>query len=244
MIKGIILRDLRNAEYLQFSRDVLGIVTLNNITVLDVGNQYIAYENSTNEIESLFALDQGSDITPLIEALDKRRDNAIMGITLLVNAMTVHYDPAYSAAATKLSDHIRLFGGSIARENYAAETASISSMIADWTNDPELAAAINTLGLSAWKAELNTANQLFNTNYLARTQELGAANPDTMLEKRQASLQCYYALRDRIAAFNTLNNGANPWGKTVHELNALIEQYNTLLAGRASHKEPTPPPQG
>lgn len=241
MINGIMLRDLRNAEYLQFSRDVLGIVVLNNMSLLDVVNQCAAYENSTNEIEALFVNDQGSDITPLIEALDKRRDNAISGITLLANAMAFHYDPAISAAATAISEQLKLYGGAIARQNYMAETASISSIIDDWTNKPALAAAINTLGLAAWKAELNTANQLFNTNYLARTQELGAANPDTMLEKRQASLQRYYALRDRIAAFNTLNNGANPWGKTVHELNALIEQYNTLLAGRTSHKEPTPP---
>jgi len=71
---------------------------------------------------------------------------------------------------------------------------------------------------------------------------LGAANPATILEKRLASVQLYYALRDRIDAFYTINNGANPWGKTVNELNALIDQYNVLLAGRANEQEPTPPP--
>jgi len=71
---------------------------------------------------------------------------------------------------------------------------------------------------------------------------LGAANPSTILEKRLASVQLYYALRDRLAAHHNINDGANPWGKTVNELNALIDQYNVLLAGRANEQEPTPPP--
>jgi hypothetical protein len=75
---------------------------------------------------------------------------------------------------------------------------------------------------------------------------LGAVNPATILEKRLESVQLYYALRDRLAAHHNINDGANPWGKTVNELNALIDQYNVLLAGRTNEPlqpEPTPDPQ-
>ena len=246
-ISGIELNKLRNAEFLQFSKDVMGIVTLNNIGALDVAVQFAAFQNITNEIEAIFATDQGSDTTPLLESLDKRRDNAISGITLMSNAMVYHFDPAIIAAATALSDNLKLYGGGIARQNYMAETASITNIIADWDTKPNLIAAINTLGLAGWKAELNTANQLFNTAYLARTQEIGAANPNTIKDKRLESANLYYALRDRIGAFYTINNAGNPWGKTVNEINVLIEQYNVLLANRATEPNPEPnpnPPQG
>ena len=250
MIQGISLRDLRNAEYVQFSKDVMGIVTLNNIGALDVAVQFAAFQNITNEIEAIFATDQGSDTTPLIQSLDIRRDNAIQGIISLVNAMTFHFDPAINAAAVAITEQLKLYGNGqtgISKQNYMAETASITNIIADWDTKPNLTAAINTLGLAAWKAELNTANQLFNPAYLARTQEIGAANPNTIKDKRLESANLYYALRDRIGAFYTINNAANPWGKTVNEINALIEQYNLLLANRATEPNPEPnpnPPQG
>ena len=245
---GIDLIKLRNAEFLQFSKDVMGIVTLNNIGALDVALQFAAFQNTTNVIENLFATDQGSDTTPLIQTLDNRRDNAIQGIISLANAMTFHFDPNINAAAVAISEHVKLYGNGqtgISKQNYMAETASITNIIADWDTKPNLTAAINTLGLAAWKAELNTANQLFNTAYLARTQEIGAANPDTIKEKRLESTNLYYALRDRIGAFYTINNGANPWGKAVNEINALIEQYNVMLANRATEPNTEPiPPQG
>lgn len=243
---GIDLMKLRNAEFLQFSKDVMGIITLNNTLALQVGNQFVAFQNITNEIETLFVTDQGNDTTPIIQALDARRDAAITGITLMANAMVYHFDPAIKAAAIAISDNLRLYGGGIARQNYMAETASINNIIADWNTKPNLTAAIALLQLNAWKAELQNANTDFATQYIARTQQLGAANPATILEKRLSSVQLYYALRDRLAAHHNINDGANPWGKTVNELNALIDQYNVLLAGRANEPtqpEPTPDPQ-
>ena len=246
---GIDLMKLRNAEFLQFSKDVMGIITLNNTLALQVGNQYVAFQNITNEIETLFVTDQGNDTTPIIQALDARRDAAITGITLMANAMVYHYDPAIKAAAIAISDNLRLYGGGIARQNYMAETASISNIINDWNTKANLTAAISTLQLDDWKAELENANINFDAQYIARTQQLGAANPATILEKRLESVQLYYALRDRLAAHHNINNGINPWGKTANEINALIDQYNVLLAGRANdptqpETTPVPPPQG
>jgi hypothetical protein len=160
---GIDLMKLRNAEFLQFSKDVMGIITLNNTLALQVGNQYVAFQNITNEIETLFVTDQGNDTTPIIQALDARRDAAIKGITLMANAMVYHFDPAIKAAAIAISDNLRLYGGGIARQNYMAETASINNIIADWNTKPNLTAAITLLQLNAWKTELQNANTEFAT---------------------------------------------------------------------------------
>jgi hypothetical protein len=237
MTQGIKLHDLRNAELLQFAKDVMGIVTLNNASALSVSAQLADLQGKTSAAEALFKLDQGSDSTPVIEALDLRRDNAISGIRHYVQSLLLHFDPNIRHPAQVLEDNLGLYGGSIARQNYMAETASISHIVSDWTTKPSLVAAVATLQLNAWLAELNAANQLFSSEYLARTQELGAADSDKLKARRTEVMQAYYELRDRIGAYYTINNAANPWGKAIKELNALIEQYKTLLAGRQGNEQ-------
>ena len=248
MINGITLSALRNAEFLQFIFDVRDIVQANNPALLQVPQQQANFIAAINQINALFATDQGNDITPIIQALDTRRDAAIEGIWLVVNGYLRHFDPNIAAAAQAIADNLQLYGNGqtgIATLNYRAETASITSIIEDWNTKPNLTAAIATLQLNDWQAELENANTNFNTQYLARNHEIGAANPNTLRDKRLETVQLYYALRDRIVAFHTINNGANPWGTTVNDLNAIIDQNNIILAGRSNEPiqpEPTPVP--
>jgi hypothetical protein len=244
-IISIDLAKLRNAEYLQFSKDVLQIVLLNNPAGLSVQAQYNAFQGITAQIESLFASEQANELTELIAALDKRRDDAITGISIYVESLAYHFNQAKSQAAMRLGNNLKLYGSGIARQNYMAETATIDSIIGDWNTDPELQSAIAVLDLADWKAELIAANNEFNTQYILRTQQLGAQSHDTIKAKRLESINLYYALRNMIDAYFVIGNGIAPWAKACNEINALIEQYNVLLAGRASEPNPEPnPPQG
>ena len=111
-------------------------------------------------------------------------------------------------------------------QNYQAETATLNSLIGDWENKPELVAALTTLGLTDWKEELKNTNNTFNTKYILRTQEYGAASPENIKSKREEANAVYYELRNFIVAYATIN-ATNPlYTKTVNELNALITQYN------------------
>jgi len=243
MINSIDLIKLRNDEYIQFLTDFLGITLLNNPTAMLVKPQYDAVVVQQGILQSLFVTDQGSPLTAQIEGFDQRRDAALNGITALANAYLYHFDPVIKGHATYLTHHLGLYGTGIARENYQAETATITNIINDWNNKPELIAAITALGIGTWKAELQTANTSFNTLYLQRTQEMGAASPETILQKRVDANTAYYKLRDFIDSFFTINEGADPWGKCTNELNALITQYNTMLAARSSDNEtPGEPP--
>jgi hypothetical protein len=249
MTQGLALAALRNAEFLQFAKDVRTIVQLNNPATLLVANEYATYSSSSQELEALFATDQGNDTTPIIQALDESRDKAITGIRLLANAMVYHFDSVKSDAAKKLIDNMDLHGSGIAYQNYMAETASISKLLDDWEGQDELSAAITALGIEDWKNELELTNNEFHQQYIARTQAMAAASPDTLKEKRLESAQHYYRLRDKIVAYSTINGGIDPWGKTIKELNMLIEQYTVLLAvrhGKGQQPEATPkstPPQ-
>ena len=119
-------------------------------------------------------------------------------------------------------------------QNQNAETATLNSIIGDWTNQPELAAAITALNLGTWKAELAPPILPSTPCTCSARSNLGAA-PDTSIEKeRPGCNEAYYTLCNFIDSNFILKSGIDPWAKATSELNALIAQYNTLLAQRAA----------
>jgi Family of unknown function (DUF6261) len=236
MIDSIDLKGLRNAEYIQFMDNFRDLVIKNDPNILGVTKQQMVFVDAIKSIESLFKLQLGNKITEEIQALDLRRDNAINGITLVVTGYVNHFDPTISKAAQTIAENLKTYGVGIARENLMAETAILNSIIGDWENKQPLAQAIKELNLNSWKDELQEANALFDEKYLARTQDYADANPDTLLKKREECNQTYYELRKHIDAHGVINETA-VYKKTTNDLNALIEQYNTLLNNRLANAD-------
>lgn len=237
MITGIKLPLLRNSEFIQFIKDFLGISLKNKPEALNVQTEYDNLVGELAQLEALYVKEQGNALTESIAGLDTRRDRAMLGIAGVVNGFTYHFDAETAKHADNLGRQIGQYGSGIAKENYQAETAIIDNLLTDLTNKPELDAAINALQLKAWVTELTTANTAFNEAYLQRTQQLGAVNPTTLLAKRVAVNTAYYELRDFIDSYFTINKGAEPYKKVTAELNALIEQYNTMMAGRLGNEK-------
>ncbi len=233
MITSIELDRMRHAEYIQFSKDCATIVLANDPAAQNVQAKYDAYINKIAELEVLFKKSTENPITAEIETLDMRRDRAVSGLVMHINAITFHFDPAISTPAQVLQQNLKIYTTNIARENYNAETALINNLVTDWETKPELINALATLGLTTWKDELKTANQLFNDRYIARTQDMATASVDNVKTKRLEGNTAYYELRDHINANMTL--APSPLlVKTTNEINALITQYSQLLVGRAA----------
>lgn len=237
MIQSIDLTKLRNGEYVQFISDILKIVTLNDPTLLQVNEKFDIMSTIKNELEALYKKSAENPITSEIEYLDKRRDNAVSGILGMINSYGFHYDEAISGQAKVVQNYLKLYTNNIAQENYNAETATINNMVSDFENKPELLAALTALHLMEWKDELKDANNKFNDRYIARTQDLATATPDNLKSKRLVANTAYYELRERIDAFAIINP-STLYTKTINEINALITQYNTLLAGRVIKTPP------
>ncbi len=245
LINALDISKLRNAEYIQFGRDFLKIIFLNNKATLKVAAEYDSYDVIISAIETLFKIDQGSDLTPIIEALDRRRDNAVMGIFKNIDSYTLHFTPAQIDAANVLTNYLKIYGTAtaIAASSLPSETTTVKNMVADVTTKANLVAAVTTLGLTPWFNELKAANDALEVKYIERTQELGGANPNTIKDKRNEANTIYYALRDMLQGQALVDKGVTPvFAKTINELNALIEQYNTLLNSRAADNT-TPPNQ-
>ena len=243
MITSINLNDLRNGEYITFQKNCSQIIDLNDANALLVKGEKDLLDAETFKIEDLFLIMKKSELTPVIEALDARRDRAINGITITINGYTYYFEEDKSNAANVLANALKPYGSGIATLNLVLETAQIDSLISDFTSKPALIAAANVLGLTSWFTELGTANAAFNKKYLDRTQELGAANPDNIKALRLIANQKYYELRDMLDGYFITKKKIDPWKKTINEINALIDQYNQLLANRKGNNDSETPPE-
>lgn len=244
MISSIDLRQLRNASYLQFQKDFLAIVSRTDPAALQVEAKFNDLTAKSLELENLFKKVLANPISRELTLLDGRRDDAVNGMYYLALAYSYHFNAANKEAAEAILANFKLYGSGIGKLNYQAETATISNILNDWENKTELAQALTTLGLNAWKAELKTINEEFSTRYLDRTQEYGNATPETLKMKREETNTVYYALRDRINALDLLiETPPSPYSTLISQLNALIEQYNALISMPATPEEIPPPPQ-
>ena len=239
MINAIDLAKLRNSEFLQFGTTFSGLVVANNPVALNVEPQHLAFKLKLDETSGLFKLERVSPITEELVLLDERRDKADNGLTTVIEGYCSHFDAATAQAANLLTTNLNLYGTGVARLNTQAETSTIKGIVNDWETKPELTGAIAKLGLTAWVTELKTANLLYEQKYLERTQEYGAANPDTLKSKREEMMTAYYELRKFLDAYSIIQPGA-AYEKTINEINALIDQYNTLLNSRATEPEVEP----
>jgi hypothetical protein len=240
MMNAIDLRNLRNAEYLQYIKNYLAIVLRNDPTVLKILAKYDALMDKSNELDALFKKILANENTAELLALDERRDDAINGIYYVAQGYDYHFEPTLQTAGKLIKESFSVYGGGIAKLNYQAETATISSLVTDWENKAPLVAAFTTLNLTAWKNEMKAANTAFDEKYLDRTQEYGDATPENLKSKREETNVVYYALRDRIDAYHLLVEvPPSPYTTVINQLNALIDQYNTLLNNRAPEVPPT-----
>ncbi len=232
MISAIDLKLLRNPEYIQFMKGVTSIVRSYDPANLKVQPQFDEMQRQVIGLEDIYISEIGSAITMEVTAMDNRRDRAVVGLGLVVNALTYHFNAETAKQAESIKRVMDKYGSGIARENYQAETAIIDNLVADLDSKPEIAAALAALQLQDWKKELQAANREFDDAYMKRTKELGAAGKDTLLAKRVETNNAYYRLRDFINSYYTIYEGSDIYSKTSNEINALIEQYNTMMAGR------------
>jgi hypothetical protein len=244
IISSIPIQNLRNTEVIQFNSDMLEIIKRNDPTALKVQKQFDAYTVANQTISTLFKKDTANPITDTITALDLRRDNSINGISTVINGFTYHFDPTTNIAANLLNNHLLSYGKGIARLNYQSKTTTLTSILEDWADKPDLAAAITFLQLNDWVQEMQTANIAFNDSFIDRAQDIGGGGDTTMKAMRLEAANAYYDIRNKLNAYLNISEGpaADPYIKVINEINALIDQYNRLLAGRGGGGDVPPVP--
>ncbi|OED39852.1 hypothetical protein AB832_03820 [Flavobacteriaceae bacterium (ex Bugula neritina AB1)] len=223
------LNRYRNGEYLQYMKDVLQLV--NDASLDTLTTQVGALNPIVDNIDAAFQQSQGSTLTQEIINLDERRDRAIVGLRSTTDGYTYHHDAATASAATALNTNIASHGARIQQLSYQEETATLDSIIADWETDSELTAAVTTLNLSGWLAELKAANAAFTTKYLERVEETAANPSENIPQLRNDATVAYRALTEHIGAHATLGT-ADGYNTLQDQISVLAGQYNQVVDNR------------
>ncbi|MFK7949480.1 MAG: DUF6261 family protein [Saprospiraceae bacterium] len=225
MISEPKLKTYRNSEFIAFMNDTLGLLTRANIAALS--SPQADLQTAYDGLETSFKVSQGSLLTASIQELDARRDAAIRGIHQAAKAYSFHYEEATQVAAIAVAKAISKYGTRIAQLNYQAQTATLKSLIKDFENDADLTAALTTLNLSTWVAELKAANIAFEEKYLDRVTDKANKKVAPVSEQRPAAMTAYATVVQHIQANQILNPSA-ALTELVGQLNELVVKYNAL----------------
>ncbi|WP_430412851.1 DUF6261 family protein [Kordia sp.] len=223
----------RNSEFLQYMKDVLEIVNDTDVDALQLTKQRDALATLANVMDNLFQQEQSSGITQELIDLDTRRDKAFMGIKASLESFGYHYDESLQSAARSLLFNLNNYGTNIPRMNYQAETAVIDSMLSDWETETNLIAAVTTVQLADWIAELKTANATFNARYIARVYEEADTPATSFTAIREDGTSAYKQLVAHMEAHATLGSNAMHQD-LVNRIGTLAKQYNVTVNARLS----------
>jgi Family of unknown function (DUF6261) len=225
---------LRNSEFIRFAKDVATVCNLNNPPALKIEGQLNSFTATFDELNRLFKIAQGNKLTAELQALDDRRDQALIGIRLYAESFLYRRNADLVKAGEWVLGAYDKYGKRLHRLNYYAETEVVEGLTTDLTTEPELVAALKTLNLTEWVDELATANRLFNQMFIARS-GTNAAKPDGNLEnQRLVCIEQYEHLVRHITAHSTLTPSAE-YNKLFKELNDITDGYNALVAKRINN---------
>ncbi|TAJ15656.1 hypothetical protein DMA11_00165 [Marinilabiliaceae bacterium JC017] len=227
MFSSIVFRKLRNSEFLQFLKDLLVIICNCKFVVEPLKNKIDPLKKDVDVFVAVYNPEKGSSLTREIVELDKRRDNALTGLELVLEGFSYSYDEEISEAALVLFNSINHFGKGLTRLNYQAETSVIQSLVNQWETDETMVNAISKLNLTHWVNELVQANTLFTDTYLLRVKESARASEVKLVDVRKEVIMHYRALLHHIGARATLEESGN-YDLLIREINQLIEKYKMI----------------
>lgn len=222
----------RNSEFLQYMKDVIGLLDAHDVSALALTAQYDSLTEKISLMDGLFQQQLSSGITQELIDIDTTRDRAFSGIKGLLEAYSLHYATTTTNAAKSLLYNLNNYGTGIPRMSYQAETAVIDSMLADWETDTNLIEAVTTLEIADWITELKVENENFNQRYLARVTETAAGSAESFTEVRGDGTTAYRDLVSHVGAHATL--GSNVVHKDIEkQISVLAKQYNQTVNVRA-----------
>lgn len=233
MIASPALRLFRNSEFIRYQKNVVKLCNKFNAPTLKITNQVTALSAAITQLDELFVVQRSHLTTGKLVNLDNRRDRAVVGLRMMAEGYTMHYNTVMAEAGQVLLAGIDKYGTRISRYNYMAETQVLESLADDCTRDAAMSAAVNTLGLTEWVAEMSDANTEFDDNYIDRTADYGD-RPETNLGiLRVNATEQYNTLVLHITAHATLDPQEG-YIKIINSLNSLTEQYTKLINSRST----------
>jgi hypothetical protein len=229
-------QQLRNSELLQFMNDLLSACNQYSTDPMKLAAFIVALTTDIRTFDSLFKLNPKSAITQELINLDNLRDNCLKGIHALLEGYGYHFVPAIQSVATLLLVSMDNYGKSLHALNYPSETSTVNSLVSNWTNKPDLAAAITTLNLGTWVTELSSKNASFAEKYISRANEKALEPQVKTFDARVKAIASCKTLTSQIEAGARFMND-NSFDELINLINQLVVKYNIIADSHIGEKE-------
>jgi hypothetical protein len=180
--------------------------------------------NTAVEVEaSLVDASKNSEYTEKLAVADRRRDQAVIGMSQTVDAALRYFDPTVVNAAKRISLRLKDFRTLIEDKPYEEESAAVKILVLDLKS--RFAADVDILKIGGWVDELSYAETDFDELFAKRNTEW-AGRPQGKLVDARKQVDVYYReMVTLIDAYGALN-GYDITGEFVRELNLDIKYFN------------------
>jgi hypothetical protein len=223
VISGIKLSHLDNETHLQFHRTNQTELSSRPAVVNIVAN-VIGLYNTAVELEAkLVDAERSSKYTEKIAEADRKRDKFVVGLSLAVNSMLRHPDPATVEAAETVSLRLKAFRTSIENKRYEAESSAVQILLVDLKST--FAAEVVTLGIGSWVDGLSIAETEFDELFGKRNSEWADRPGEKLRDVRKRVDDLYREMVTLIDAYGALN-GYDVTDEYVRKMNVVIKYYN------------------
>jgi hypothetical protein len=230
------LSRLRLVEKIEFLGLILEILSNYNLKDLNMVAISDAFKTAFQNLERRYNKFKNPPLPLLLSEKDELRDNDIICLRMIAQAMTRYFDLEVKAAAFLLLETIDQYGAAIYRMNYETETAVLRNLINDLKTRQELMDAVKRLNVKALVNNLEKNNNDFRELYLKKVKDKAfniEVKSDELLQEAMDRFREMLRTLESKAFLDDTNAAAN----IINEINALIQRHSEKLENRESRKE-------
>lgn len=234
-IKSIGLTKLNSAEHVNFHNLVSGYLKTCTPEKISATAESAAYTPLIAAEQDLVKRQQGSVLSPQMEAADGKRDDLLVYFTnAVINAERSPLE-AQTAAYAHIWPTVKPYVG-IAKHAVGQESAEIKGLVSDLSG-ADFAAYVTALNLTEALAALDAANNAYIALDLQRTSEIPSKAETVAL--RDETDKAYTSIADKATATVLLSPCPEAL-QFVSDINNLIDRTNASYNQRMAQKGKKP----
>lgn len=229
-------------EFFEFLKQVAAIIAKADATKLNIKGKADDLVALFIKLQAALDKEKSSEITKLLNDLDRKRDILTSAFVKWLQAMSVYPDDAIAKDATTLLHYVEGFGKNIATETDLAETTILSNIVAGFTNDAAKSTALTNMHGTAWITGIKDANDAFASEYNKRivsSADNSKTESFTVVRKQatDAYIEMIELLISRYKSDKEDAKDVSGYEACMNELNTLIMKVNILAETSVARKK-------
>lgn len=229
---------LSNAAHKNMNAEIYDRILAVTVAVLHLESLAPGYKECIDREAECVNRVTKSATTDQLVAKDTERDKTIQFTYSMNNSYLVCPDPVLQAAARTVDAVLRAYDKLCAKA-YAEETALIDGLLTDLAK-PEVSAALQTLHLDTYVAQMKTQNDEYKALDASRIDEYAARVKTDTSKARKATDTTLDLVIQRVNAYAVLEptDAINGFIDTV---NQIFRKYKDLIAAKGGPSAPSRP---